>query len=432
MKKNALSLCACLLASGLIYAGTEDMTSYKKNDRGKNGQRGVAIGDGSGANSTNDNTDFVYVGFEAGKNIGEDNGDQNIIIGSRAASGANCVVDGTIAIGFRAANAAQSIDSIYVGGFAGYKASSNDSTFVGGSSGYQMTGDKNTAIGGDSLKYVDGERNIAIGYGAGTNGLDDEFDQSIAIGAYAMVHESNSVAIGSTADVSGTGSIGLGDSARATNDDCIAIGSGSYVTGAGSIALSAGGTVTGENSISIGFDGTLETDDKVYIGNYDTEIIGGIVDWSVLSDARFKTDVREDVSGLEFINQLRPVSYVVDTAKLNERRGIEVSSNDEQAERKSGFISQEVEALVNKGGYPFSGVGRPDNLETDNYTLAYAEFVVPLTKAVQELSAMVEAQGLQIKAQNAQLIEERKLRSLQAKQIAYLEKELLLLHSIGY
>jgi hypothetical protein len=52
----------------------------------------------------------------------------------------------------------------------------------------------------------------------------------------------------------------------------------------------------------------------------------------------------------------------------------------------TGFIAQEVEAAAKEIGFDFDGVVLPQN-ERDNYGLRYAEFVVPLVKAVQELKA---------------------------------------------
>jgi len=62
----------------------------------------------------------------------------------------------------------------------------------------------------------------------------------------------------------------------------------------------------------------------------------------------------------------------------------------------TGFIAQEVEAVAQKVGYNFSGVDKPKN-EGDTYSLRYAEFVVPLVKSVQELSA----ENTQLKAEMA-------------------------------
>jgi hypothetical protein len=59
--------------------------------------------------------------------------------------------------------------------------------------------------------------------------------------------------------------------------------------------------------------------------------------------------------------------------------------------RETGFVAQEVESLVKKTGYVFSGVEKPET-ENDHYSIRYAEFVVPLVKAMQELAEKVEAQ----------------------------------------
>ncbi len=51
----------------------------------------------------------------------------------------------------------------------------------------------------------------------------------------------------------------------------------------------------------------------------------------------------------------------------------------------TGFVAQDVEAVAKKINYDFSGVDKPQD-ENGLYGLRYAEFVVPLVKAVQELS----------------------------------------------
>ena len=56
---------------------------------------------------------------------------------------------------------------------------------------------------------------------------------------------------------------------------------------------------------------------------------------------------------------------------------------------QSGFIAQEVEKAAQDLGYDFSGVDKPQN-DKDSYGLRYAEFVVPLVKAVQEQQAMIQ------------------------------------------
>ena len=74
------------------------------------------------------------------------------------------------------------------------------------------------------------------------------------------------------------------------------------------------------------------------------------------------------------------------------------SDNPYETIRYSGFIAQDVEAAAQSIGYEFSGVDAPQN-DKSLYGLRYAEFVVPLVKAMQELAQEVE----QLKAENAEL-----------------------------
>jgi len=55
----------------------------------------------------------------------------------------------------------------------------------------------------------------------------------------------------------------------------------------------------------------------------------------------------------------------------------------------TGFIAQEVEAVANKLNYDFSGIDKPED-KSKLYGLRYDEFVVPLVKAVQDLSKQID------------------------------------------
>ena len=127
----------------------------------------------------------------------------------------------------------------------------------------------------------------------------------------------------------------------------------------------------------------------------------------VYSDGRFKKNIKENVAGLEFITQLRPVTYTYDIHALNKHmagnsapaetveKGEVAAKVDEEAiankEKKiySGFIAQEVEATAKKLNYDFSGVYKPENDE-DVYGLSYSDFIVPLVKAAQEQQSQIQ------------------------------------------
>jgi trimeric autotransporter adhesin len=142
----------------------------------------------------------------------------------------------------------------------------------------------------------------------------------------------------------------------------------------------------------------VNASNKVRIGDINVTVIEGEVAFSIGSDARFKFNISEDdVKGLNFINRLRPVVYNFDTRKHQDfliqkmpdsvRNGY-LDGKDFEAStsiRRSGFIAQEVEEAAIEVGYNFDGLHIPDS-KSDSYSLAYSQFVVPLVKAVQELS----------------------------------------------
>ncbi len=68
---------------------------------------------------------------------------------------------------------------------------------------------------------------------------------------------------------------------------------------------------------------------------------------------------------------------------------------DVEKTRFSGFLAQDVERAAQAVNYDFSGVSKPSEAG-GLYGLKYAEFVVPLGKAVQGQQAQLEAQQQQI------------------------------------
>ena len=145
----------------------------------------------------------------------------------------------------------------------------------------------------------------------------------------------------------------------------------------------------------------------VRVGNTLVTSINGAVNFTVVSDARFKQNVQHDVRGLDFVMKLKPVTYNYDVPALRERmmegyerdkQGNLLRVSDPETEaaiakqsgiRYTGFLAQEVERAARESGFTFSGVDTPDN-DADLYGLRYAEFVVPLVKAVQEQQATIE------------------------------------------
>lgn len=160
--------------------------------------------------------------------------------------------------------------------------------------------------------------------------------------------------------------------------------------------------------------GVVDASNRVEIGNTSITSIAGEVSFTTYSDVRIKDNIREDVPGISFINKLRPVTYNLNIHRQNAMVYSTADKLDAEWEGKydiekmkmSGFIAQEVESAANELDYDFSGVDAPANPQ-DLYGLRYSEFVVPLVKAVQELSEKNTAQEAineKLKTENANLL----------------------------
>ena len=175
------------------------------------------------------------------------------------------------------------------------------------------------------------------------------------------------------------------------------------------------------NATAIGCFAIVNASNKIVLGaNMAGMVIGGYAAWSNLSDGRFKENIKEDVPGLKFITKLRPVTYTVNTQKLeahimqNMPDSIKTKRKQKPedyaraaAKIQTGFVAQEVEKLAKELNYDFDGVNAPQN-PTDNYSIAYSQFVVPLVKAVQELSKMNDTKDAKIDAQDKKINDQQK------------------------
>lgn len=340
-------------------------------------------------------------------------------------------------IGYLANDPVTGSFNVSLGSYAGYKLTTGDgntflgraagasstnvhyNTFVGYNAGYYNTGGHyNTFIGYNAgLNNINGTSNIFIGANSGRS-LTSSTD-NIAIGHRALIlclTGSYNTAMGTEAlyNTLAGGNTGYGYQTLWFNTNGYgntACGSGALVfnttgfsnTGLGYRATMSAGIGDVQNSTALGAEATITASNQVRIGNTNVTSIGGVVGWSIVSDGRFKKDVKEDVSGLDFINGLRPVSYSLDIPAMDKFIGLPDSVTQartaarKKSSRTTGFVAQEVEALIKKSGYVFDGVDAPQS-DKDHYSIRYDLFVVPLVKAVQELSAKVKEQQSQIEA----------------------------------
>jgi len=291
---------------------------------------------------------------------------------------------------------------------------------------FNTTGYFNCAFGGRAL-WVNTTGNWNIANGVGTLASNTEGSYNVGYGGTALNLNST-----------GNGNTAVGDGAmwiNTVNNDNTAIGNNagafspdysnlsldySNATFLGAFTNSDSGLV---NITAVGFGAQAKKSNQVIVGNTEVTSIGGFANWSNFSDGRYKKNVKEDVPGLEFIKQLRPVTYTLDVDGIEntkksaverkrnfnmpgphgdisipdiafEKSGKQQSEALKAKQEKAkvvytGFIAQEVEQAAKKLNYNFSGVDAPKT-EKSFYALRYGDFVVPLVKAVQEQQKQIE------------------------------------------
>lgn len=251
------------------------------------------------------------------------------------------------------------------------------------------TGAGNTAMGADAL-YNNSTGLYNVGMGSDPLWNNTTGSYNIATGYLSMYN-----------NMTGNYNVSIGSYAFTTNKY------GSYNTALGAYADVSDQYLT--NTTSLGYQAIASASNSVVVGNTEVTKIGGYANWTNFSDGRYKKNVKQNVPGLSFINTLQPVTYTLDVSGINKvingsQKATEAASgtrsginNNLQAtamekavaekEKKiyTGFIAQDVEKAAQKVNYDFSGVYHPQN-DNDYYGLSYADFVVPLVKAVQELS----------------------------------------------
>ncbi|QQR88227.1 MAG: tail fiber domain-containing protein [Flavobacteriales bacterium] len=294
-------------------------------------------------------------------------------------------------------------------------------------------GSRAVAIGADAMRYANGTStafnnlNVAVGYQAMHGSISltaNTGNRNAALGYQALkdyTTGNDNTALGTQAlSVATTGSAN-------TAVGYLALGSlstGSNNTGVGRLANVSSGTLT--NATALGYNSTVNASNKVRLGNSSVTVVEGQVAYTSPSDARFKREVEEDVPGLDLIMDLRPVSYSFDRLAFAKHvkenvEGREAELAQASSQRTVGFLAQEVEQVVKDAKYAAFDVVHVPEGPTDNYGLAYAQFVVPLVKAVQELHA-----------ENEELKEElTAMRTILSERLTELEKQQGVDHASG-
>lgn len=289
--------------------------------------------------------------------------------------------------------------------FYGYKSGTANTTgtynaFFGGHSGLNNTASYNTFIGYNSgVTNTSGTNNTILGYVAG-------YSNSTGI---------NNTCVGAQAGYSNTAGhntfIGLqAGYANTSGDSNVVIGNtagDSYANESRCTFVGYGADANANNytnATALGYGASALGSNTVYVGNSSIGTAWSFQAWTNGSDRRIKNNIQDDVSGLEFIKLLRPVTFNYDVDKVNQLMGLDTMVNatdslgnqsgypnwdgkyDVEQVHSSGFIAQEVDSVASLVGYDFNGVDKSGPM----MGLRYALFTVPLVKAVQEQQEMID------------------------------------------
>jgi hypothetical protein len=170
-----------------------------------------------------------------------------------------------------------------------------------------------------------------------------------------------------------------------TGSNNIIIGNGSNVSasgGAAQIVLGDSVTCVGNDNFTFG------------IGSSDSNIAAGATSITAPSDIRLKEDIQDEEVGLDFINDLRPVTFQWKKEKdiPTDMKAYKEGSEERTMNGKynHGFIAQEVKEVIDnhnlKDGFDMWQEDEADGRQR----VAPSAIMSVMVKAVQELSTTVD------------------------------------------
>mgnify|MGYP003653441535 CR=1 FL=1 len=321
------------------------------------------------------------IGVNAGTAVST--GDQNIAIGWNAAQTLTTGSYNTV-IGDQTlthASSAAVLGNVIMGTTAGNKVTSNYNVYLGYGSGKGPTGGNgaqhNVGVGYFTLEDCTSQGwNAAVGSAAGRNVTSGQ--QNTIIGGY-ITGQNVTTGIGNTI----------------IGSRCEVDGDVNYQTALGYLS-----DTTGIYGIAIGYDVTAGTNDCVIGKNGNTITCDFDTDgtWTQSSDERKKDIIADDTLGLDFINALTPKTYKWKAATEHPEEwghfALNESGEKEYPEMNTdtvmhGLIAQDVKSALDAAGVDTFGGWSED--ANGQQQISKSMFVIPLIKAVKELTTRLEA-----------------------------------------
>jgi hypothetical protein len=308
-------------------------------------------------------------------------GGSNVAMGTNALTNNTTGVENT-ALGYKALEANTTAQqNVALGRLALLSNTTGNSNVAVGSAALDAntTAHYNTAVGQAALgANTTGQWNTAFGY----NSADSitTAHKNSAYGSYAL-----------HVNTTGTDNTCLGYAAGDT------ISTGSTNICIGSISDVSTGVASGQ--IAIGYNVTCTANATVTIGygsdKASLSLDGSDTSWAATSDIRLKDNVEDSLAGLDFINELRPVTYKWKAKKDVPSDMPEYDDGSDEpckgtGKTNHGFVAQEVKAVIDKYDSIKDGHNIWKEEDSGTQTLAPSALMPMMVKAVQELSAEVQ------------------------------------------
>jgi len=280
-------------------------------------------------------------------------GNKNVAIGTYALFSNTTGFD-NVAIGYNSQNSVVSFaQNTSVGNNTlTNNLSSSNSAFGFGSMENNTGGIQNSAFGTGSLRNnINGNENSCFGIISLSDNVSGNYNS--AFGSRSL-----------SSNVSGSFNAAFGNSSAQNFTSGIKNSFFGYTSG--------DNLQTGDNNIAIGHNSLFPSaniSNCIRLGNTSITYASLQVAWTITSDRNLKHDIINLPLGLQFINRLRPVSYI--------------RNNDESGKNEFGLIAQEVEEALIEAGADYSGMVTVTDI--GEYQLRYNDLLAPMIKAIQEL-----------------------------------------------
>ena len=328
-------------------------------------------------------------------------GTGNVAMGFSALD-ANLTGTNNTAVGYNASGTSNASNVTTFGYNAGAALTAQDNTAIGSGAMDGLTSAasrENTAVGFNALGRASAatvSHNTALGHNAALS-INSSFNTAIGHNALSQATSGANTAVGDGAMEQGNSqhntAVGYRSLFNTSGNNNVSIGYGAaefHNNGNNSVVIGYQAAAQGRsNAISIGYQASANGNNQVTLGNGSIGVLRcQVTSITALSDRRDKDDIVKITEGIEFIKQLKPVTYTWNTR-----------DKSKVGTKAVGFIAQDLLDLQLK-----SSIG--ENLDLVSYDnpekleARYGNLLPVIVKGIQEQQTLIE----KLQKQNEELL----------------------------